>query len=286
MKKFLGLFIIFLMIFTVGCLKKSESTQPLKGISPQAQNFGVRSDSATNTANTASSPETPNSAFPNSQKKIIQTGEIFLIVEDIKESNSSIRNKTNELNGYIESENITENSSNTRIRIPSDKLDIFIEYVNKNYDVRNQQMSVQDITDTYVDNEARLKNLKAQESQTLEILKKANTVEDILKVQSEISKLRGEIEALESRKNIWDKDIQFSTVRISSSKKSIAVESKIKALTGSEFFRSISKGFLQSTATLILVIQNIIIFFISNIIILFILAISAIIIFRKYMKKK
>jgi uncharacterized protein YcfL len=286
MKKYLSLFIVLLMIFAVGCSKKSESTLPSKGISSQAPNYGLSSDNDTKTVNTASSPKAPNSTLQNSQKKIIQTGEIFLIVEDIKESNSSIRNKANELNGYIESENISENSSNTRIRIPSDKLDIFIEYVNKNYDVRNQQMSAQDITDTYVDNEARLKNFKAQESQTLEILKKANTVEDILKVQSEISKLRGEIEALESRKNIWDKDIEFSTIRISSSKKSIAIESKIKALSGSEFFRSISKGFLKSTATLILVIQNIIIFFISNIIILFILAVSAIIIYRKYMKKK
>lgn len=286
MKKYLSLFIVLLMIFAIGCSKKSESTLPSKGISSQAQNYSISSDSATNMVNTTSSPKAPNSTIQNSQKKIIQTGEIFLIVEDIKESNSSIRNKANELNGYVESENISENSSNTSIRIPSDKLDIFIEYVNKNYDVRNQQMSAQDITDTYVDNEARLKNFKAQESQTLEILKKANTVEDILKVQSEISKLRGEIEALESRKNIWDKDIEFSTVRISSSKKSIAIESKIKALSGSEFFKSISKGFLKSTATLILVIQNIVIFFISNIIILFILAVSAIIIYRKYMKKK
>ena len=286
MKKYLSLFIVLLMIFAIGCSKKSESTLPSKGISSQAQNYSISSDSATNMVNTTSSPKAPNSTIQNSQKKIIQTGEIFLIVEDIKESNSSIRNKANELNGYTESENISENSSNTRIRIPSDKLDIFIEYINKNYDVRNQQMSAQDITDTYVDNEARLKNFKAQESQTLEILKKANTVEDILKVQSEISKLRGEIEALESRKNIWDKDIEFSTIRISSSKKSIAIESKIKALSGSEFFRSISKGFLKSTATLILVIQNIIIFFISNIIVLFILAVSAIIIYRKYIKKK
>ena len=117
-----------------------------------------------------------------------------------------------------------------------------------------------------MDNDARLKNLRAEESQVLEVLKKANTVDEILKVQTELYRVRGEIEVLESRKKTWDKQVDYSTVRLNISKKQIVSDKKIKILNSNDFFNSMGKGFKNTFMYLILTFQTIIIFLFSNLI--------------------
>lgn len=223
---------------------------------------------------------------PTAQKKIIRTGEIRIQVEDLKKTSAELTNKVNAVGGYVESESLSENYSNTRLRIPSENLQSFTEYIESTYEVQGKDFFSDDITDAYVDNEARLNNMKAEEKQYLEIMKKVETVEDTLKVQNELFRVRGEIEALEARQKLWDKEVSFSSVTIIANKKQLAIESKLKALTTSEFGKSIGKGFANSTTALVLFIQNFVIFVISNIITLAILAAAALFIYKKVLSGK
>jgi hypothetical protein len=119
----------------------------------------------------------------------------------------------------------------------------------------------------------------------LEILKKAASVDEILKVQSEVFKVRAEIEALEARKKNWDRDIDFSTITVTARQKQVAIVSKKEgALSGSDFLKSIGKGFKESTSALILFLQNVMIFVISNIITIIILAVLGFFGFKLYKK--
>lgn len=286
-----SILLALLMTVAVGCSKKMESsssrTADYKGSSAMdtASNMSAERPAAAPQA-TGSQPksEMQNSMVTTTSKKVIQTGEIRVVVEDLKKVSTDLRSKIDEVGGYIESESLNEYNSTARLRIPSQKLDDFVGYIEKTSQVESKNTSAQDITSAYVDNEARLNNFKVQEAQTQEIMKRANTVEEILKVQNELFKVRAEIEALEARKKAWDRDVDYSTITLYASRKKIAVESKLKFLTGSEFFKSMGKGFSESTTGVILFIQNLIIFIVSNIIVLSFLGVIGFFVYRKLIK--
>jgi hypothetical protein len=254
----------------------------------ERNNTAANMDMATTTEDSALAvkEESKTVQSSTSQKKIIRTGEIRIQVDDLKKTSTEITNKVNAIGGYVESESLSENYSNSRLRVPADKLQAFTEYVENTFEVQGKDFSSEDITNAYVDNEARLNNMKAEEKQYLEIMKKVETVEDTLKVQNELFRVRGEIESLEARQKLWDREVGFSSVTIIASKKQLAIESKLKSLSASEFGKSIGKGFVNSTTALILFLQNLAIFIISNIIILAILAAAAFFGYKKVIKGK
>ena len=73
----------------------------------------------------------------------------------------------------------------------------------------------QDVTEEFIDLEARIKTQKALESQFLEIMKQANKVEDALEVQRQVAEVRTEIEKLEGRKRFLENRASLSTITVS-----------------------------------------------------------------------
>lgn len=262
-KRIISILIITMLVLLSGCAKKSSKYNTADAVSPSQS--GSMEYSKTEENDSAYRTAANQNTIPQ-DKKIIQNFLVYLTVEDIKTAAKEIGSKTAQLGGYTEIEEITEYESSSVIRIPSDRADDFIDYLEKNYEVTNKQKSIEDITNVYVDNDARLKNLKAEESQVLEIMKKATSVEEILKVQNELYKIREEIEVLESRKKNWDRQVDYSTIRLNINKKQIVADRKIKILTSNEFFSSAWQGFKNTLTSIILSLQKLIIFLFSNLI--------------------
>lgn len=260
-KRIILILMAVMLIVISGCSKKSSSSYETSGAMPTAD---VSYSSSEQQKNEGNDQSTQNNIPQN--KKIIQNFQVNIEVDDVKNAVKDIGMKSNELGGYTETEEIMEYGSNAVIRIPAQKADLFIDYIERNFEVKNKNKSIEDVTDIYVDNDARLKNLRAEESQVLEIMKKANTVEEILKVQSELYRIREEIEILDSRKNNWDRQVEYSTVRLNISKKQIVSDKKIKILSSSEFFNSMGQGFKNTFMTMVLSLQTLIIFLFSNLI--------------------
>jgi hypothetical protein len=283
------------MIFS-SCAKKSEmsagSTSSDKAASVGNGGLSIK-PSAAGTAPARMAPPMADSKQESSNqveqnKKIIKNASLYIVEENLINLADSLRKRAEELGGYIESESLMEMRLSARIRIPAQKFDDFITYAEKGFAVKNKDVSAENITDAYVDNEARLNNLKAQEEQVLTILKKANTVEEVLKVQTELYKIRGEAEALEARKKNWDKQVDYASITINADKKIGVVDNKKSILGGSEFFKSIGTGFNNTSVTLVLAIQNLLIFIFSNITVLAFLALAAFFglkYYKKYNKK-
>jgi len=88
-------------------------------------------------------------------------------------------------------------------------------------EIRSQGTSViqekatgQDVTEEYIDLEARIRTQKALELQFLEIMKQANKVADALEVQRQIADVRTEIEKLEGRKRFLENRATLSTITV------------------------------------------------------------------------
>lgn len=231
-------------------------------------------------ADSAATSQTQN----NSDKKIIKYCTLLIQEEDLTKLSDWVQKKVNDMGGYIESENITEDRLTTVVRIPSDKFDDFLSYTEKGYDVKNKNITTDNITDVYIDNDARLKNLRAQEEQMLTILKKANTVEEVLKVQAELYRIRGDAEALEAKKKSWDRQVDYSSITITADKKVIVPDSKKSIIGGSEFLKAIGKGFSNTSLAIVLFLENVLIFIISNILIILVIGAAAFFGYRWYRK--
>ena len=101
------------------------------------------------------------------------------------------------------------------IRVPPANFTALLEDVSRGvqrFDVRNIQAI--DVTEQFVDTEARLRARKETENRYRELLKQANTVEDVLKIEQQIDKLRTEIESTEGHLRLLQDRESFSTLRI------------------------------------------------------------------------
>lgn len=273
-RKFLTFFIISLLILTSGCAKSIGNSK--NSVSPQTPGYSEGKSPASDSIDRGE--------VEPRETKIIKNYDLSLTVDDLKKLSKDMEAKVREMGGYIQNDEANEYNLRAVIRVPSDKTDAFLEYIDKYYEVGNKSSKVDDITQGYIDNEARLKNLKAQETQTLEILKKANTVDEILKVQNEIYKVRGEIEVLENTKKNWDRLIDYATITITANKKVLVEEKETKIIGVREFFNAIGKGIANSAKDLVYGLQRIFIFLFGNIIWIAILTLAGVIGYRKLLK--
>ena len=152
---------------------------------------------------------------------------IFDINIDTKEFDSvlvGIQQKVQELGGYVEQSSLDGGSayytsynrySNMTVRIPSEKLDGFVENVKETANVTYISESTEDITLKYVDTESRKIALETERDRLLELMERAETVEDIITIESRLSEVRYQLESYASKLRTYDNQVDYSTVHIS-----------------------------------------------------------------------
>lgn len=207
-------FSCLLLVFVLSCKDGRESKISDAAISAVAE----ESESFVPVVSNSKDKEAAaNEAKP--ELKIIKTGNIRFQTDDIQGGFSKIRNATNKYKAYIQSDNsgsdYSSNYRNVTIRIPNNYFDSFIDDISKgvkHFD--RKEISAQDVTEEFVDIEARLKAKRTLENRYLEILKKANKISEILEIENELAKIREEIEAAEGRLKYLQNRVSMSTVSI------------------------------------------------------------------------
>lgn len=266
MKKFLYGLLVLSLMFSISCgVTKKES-----GAASDANNMNVVTKGDLSVGSSANTPQKQ-----EDNQKIIYNADLMTVAENLNSFSKDVNSKVNEYKGYIEREEIMEQNSIISVKIPTNRFNEFIAYVESISKLKNKRISSQNITDSYVDNDSRLKNLKAQENQILEIYKKANTVEDILKVQNELYRIRGEIESLEGRKKLWDNQLEYAAITISVEKLQSISTKSVGIISINEFFKSIKSGFVNSSLWIVLSMQKLIIFLVSNVLYIVIISLAA-----------
>lgn len=175
---------------------------------------------------------------PQVNRKLIRTFDIQIQTKEFDSVLTGLQEKVNELGGYIEQSSLDSGSSYyshynrysyMTVRIPSDKLDQFISNVKENANVTNISESTEDITLSYVDVESRKKALETEQGRLLELLEKAETVEDIITIESRLSEVNYQLESYTSRLRTMDNQVDYSTVHINISE--VDRETKVEPKT-------------------------------------------------------
>ena len=100
------------------------------------------------------------------------------------------------------------------VRIPADRYDAFIADAGKLGSLTYKSESVDDVTMAYSDTESRVKALRAVYDMLLDILSKAESLNDVISLQSRISEVSYQIDSYESKLRQYDNLISYCTVRI------------------------------------------------------------------------
>ncbi len=147
---------------------------------------------------------------------IIRTVDASLVVTDIPVAITDIGAIADSLGGWVlNSSRGSQNFAFVSFRVPADQLDAAMALVRDLADeVESENTSSRDVTDQYVDLTARLRNQQATETALLGLLDRAETVEEALDVQRELSRVREEIERLQGQITLIEETSAFSLVNV------------------------------------------------------------------------
>jgi len=153
------------------------------------------------------------------ERKVIRTAYLSIEVGNFDEASSEVESAIEALGGFIaDSSAYTTDRGKKRgtitARVPEEMFSEAIARLEKVGRVESKRISGQDVTEEYIDLEARLNNSRRTEGRLLDILEKAEKVEDILRVEKELARVREEIERLTGRMRYLDDRIDLSTVTV------------------------------------------------------------------------
>ena len=100
------------------------------------------------------------------------------------------------------------------VKVPSDETSAALKDLKKLGKIENEQESEEEVTEQYVDLNARLKNLQRTEERYLDFFDAAKTVEDMLKIEEQLTRVRGEIESLQAQIDHLEKSAKLGTITI------------------------------------------------------------------------
>ncbi len=172
----------------------------------------------------AQAPSSEGAATAN--RMLIARANISLVVADTQAAVDAISALMDEMGGYLSDSNLyrstwgsTEALQGTMtLRVPAENLDATLDRLAEMaVTVESRSISSEDVTDQYSDVDAQIRNLEATELELRAMLEEVrerpnSTSEDIMAVYRTLTEVRGEIETLRGRKNMWDNLISLSTI--------------------------------------------------------------------------
>jgi hypothetical protein len=182
------------------------------------------------------------------EKKIIKDARIGLEVEDYAQYRINLDSAIFKAGGYISSDNLDKNDYNINcqlvIRIPADYFDKFVSSVEEGSEkLLYKNISARDVTEEFIDIEARLKTKKEVEKRYIQLLSRAKNIKEILEVEEKLRVLREEIESKEGRLKYLQKQVSYSTVHLNITQSfEYKYEPEKKKNFFQRLFKSLDKG--------------------------------------------
>lgn len=155
--------------------------------------------------------------------KLIREAELRIQTTKFEESVSTLERMVEQVGGYFQNASLHGGSyrdanSNRRgeyiIRIPSECYDAFLGQSGELGYVTYRDERTQDIGERYYDTQARLKTQRTKQERLLSLLEKAETMEDIIALETALSDVEYQIEQLSSTLNRYDSLVGFATIQL------------------------------------------------------------------------
>ncbi len=208
---------LLILIFSVlACSSSSEDNNLMMKSSMDTPSMGMMIETEMSSRGAVN----PISSNDSIDKKIQKNANINVNVKDLEES----LEKTNQIIFKFDGEVISTNSggmdfgqpyANIRFRVPSENLEITIKEIKTiSTELISENIYTNDVTEEFIDIEARLNIMKSTELRFNDLLSRAENVEEIIKVEKELMRIRGEIDSLQGRIDYLSKTTDTSEINL------------------------------------------------------------------------
>lgn len=205
-------------------------------------------------------------------QKIVYTGEMEIQTLDYDKSVADIKQKIREMGGFSEYEKENDydygwydyepgsyrkdknRTLNITARIPSDNFEAFMAVVGETGKVMNKSVRAENISQVYAETETYKLALEKEQARLLQMMDKAETIEDMIAVESRLSEVERLLSMYKTDLAAMDKDVEYSTI-------SIEIEEVVRyseTKTGTSFRERLANAFTESIAGFILFCQELI----------------------------
>lgn len=219
-KHSIPLFVLIVLLAACGRSAAVESSREMAPAAPAADSIAYEeSGAAFTSSDTANTVVDTQSSLPQ-ERLIIRTADLSIVVMDTDEAIAAIARMAEENEGWVVSSNVYQYSETAKtgditIRVPSAGFVSATEAIKGlATEVRQESVSGQDVTEEFVDLTARLGNLEATAVRVRGFLEDADTVEEALAVNQELSRLEAEIEVIKGRMKFLNESASFSTISV------------------------------------------------------------------------
>ena len=162
-------------------------------------------------------PKASTSAWPVAPM-LIRTAGLRLRVEEVAKAHAQIAGIARAAGGYVANSTLSAESgpasANIAIRVPNEGMDSAIDQIAALGTLLSKEMSAQEVTEEYTDLNSRRRNLQREELRLLDLLERAGKIRDLLEVEQEIGRVRGEIETISGRLRYLGNRVALSTIHV------------------------------------------------------------------------
>ncbi|TJY43383.1 DUF4349 domain-containing protein [Cohnella pontilimi] len=245
-RRFTGIIALTMLLaatLSMAACSSSKSSQDSRAVQPQAMSGSAKSAPAAEAKNvtsdtvlytTSSSDAKPAVKGAAAQaeggimpmavtddgmnRKVIYKAQVTMKVPSFESADEKLRDAIHQSGGYIlnfsNSVNADEKGATYVIKVPADGFSSFIEQLRKIRKDLQLNMEGSDVTEEYVDLEARLQAKKTVEARLLAFMDKANGSDDLVRFSSQLADVQEQIEQIKGRMRYLDQNVAFSTVNL------------------------------------------------------------------------
>ena len=254
--------------------------------SPKNKEFTIGENKSDGTLKQINYQQPTENTTPQDKRMIIRTGTMSIENDSFDETELKAKEIAKNLGGFITNSTAQVNQSGKKqgtltIRVQADKYDALLAELAKTGKVMNQNITGRDVTEEYVDAEARLKTQRELETRLLQLLaEKTANLTAVVEVEQKLANVRENIEKTEGRMRMLKDQASFSTITLS------IYEPAILNTSSGGFFYELERGFEKGLTGFTKVLAGIITFVIAMAPILAILGFIVYIVVRVIKKRK
>jgi len=160
----------------------------------------------------AAGPAAANANLP-AGRALIRTGNITLEVDDEKDFEPTL-NHIEQVAGGVKGYVAGRNRDSIDVRVPAEQLDTVVNQVSSMGEVTWRDIRTQDVTAELVDMAVRIDNLQKLRTRLQALVEKAEVVADLLALEKELARVTSDLESLEGRQRLIEKDVAYSVLHV------------------------------------------------------------------------
>ena len=210
--------LFWILVLLAGCSSNSAGSagdmQPPAEAAPGLSTEAAAGEETAADSHSVSMPSDPG-------RKLIRTVWLTAETENFSGLMEQVSSHTTQLGGYVESQeadygNASDQAQARRadltIRIPAEQLQTFVGRISELSHILRSRETAEDITLTYADTESRMAALETERDRLMALMEQAETMEDLLAVESRLTEVRYQLESTGSQLKLYDNLVSYSTV--------------------------------------------------------------------------